>query len=389
MTKSSAYKTNMFQVTRATSRKDVEAHVAEWRDACVRSQSSLYLTPEWVTSLWESHYGWRDVEFYFCRREGALAAVFPIVRRRVWKAHVPFEYVELLTNSYGQNHNELLGFPLSRELAQQLLRLVGEEAWDLFAMTSIPDESESLRHLQEAGQDCGLASYVEVGVQSPFLPLAGSWNEYLASRSSNFRSDMRRKWNKCSAAGMRVEEIRDLAGLDSALDAILQIEERSWKQRAGTSIPIQNVAVRFYRSFLAKAAERHWLRLYLGFIEGRPISYDMGVLLNERYYMLKTGFDESFGQLSPGVYMRQHVVKLLFETGVTEHDFLGDADSYKLRWTSLTRRHSHLYLCNRRRLRTRLYLFAKAMRGQRGNSEQGTAEPKHSVEMDDDQVLAR
>ena len=63
----------------------------------------------------------------------------------------------------------------------------------------------------------------------------------------------------------------------------------------------------------------------------------MGVLLNNRYYMLKTGFDENFGHLSPGVYIRQHVVKLLIASGVSEHDFLGDADPYKLRWTSLQR----------------------------------------------------
>ena len=256
MTKASTEDSSMFQVTRATTRQDVEVHVAEWRDACERCQSSLYLTPEWVLSLWESHYEWRDVEFFFCRRQGALAAVFPMVRRRVWKALVPFESVELLTNSYGQNHNELLGFPLSFESAQQLLRLVGEEDWDLFAMTSVPDESESLRHLHRDWPAVRprAVSRGRGGVSVPAA--AGSWNEFLASSSSNFRSDMRRKWNKCVAAGMRVEEIRQLTGLEAALDAILQIEERSWKQREGTSIPIQNVAVRFYRSFLPKAANQ-------------------------------------------------------------------------------------------------------------------------------------
>lgn len=336
-------------------------HVAEWRDACERCQSSLYLTPEWVLSLWESHYEWRDVEFFFCRRQGALAAVFPLVRRRVWKALVPFESVELLTNSYGQNHNELLGFPLSFESARQLLRLVGAEDWDLLAMTSVPDDAESLQLLRDVARQSGLTTYHDIGVASPYLPLPQSWDEFLASSSSNFRSDMRRKWNKCVAAGIRVEEVRQLTGLEAALDAILQIEERSWKQREGTSIPIQNVAVRFYRSFLPKAANQDWLRLYVAYIGDHPVAYDMGVLLNNRYYMLKTGFDENFGHLSPGVYIRQHVVKLLIASGASEHDFLGDADPYKLRWTSLQRSHSDLYLFNPARLRTRLYLAAKSV----------------------------
>jgi CelD/BcsL family acetyltransferase involved in cellulose biosynthesis len=320
------------------------------------------MTPEWVLSLWESHFEWRDVEFEFCYQNELLVAVIPLVRRRGRKGVVPFEYVELLTNSYGQNHNELLGFPLHMEAARQLLRSVGKKPWDLLAMTSVPDDAECFRLLHEAAREAGLSAYVEVGVASPYLPLPGSWEEYLASGSSNFRSDMRRKWNKCSSAGVRVEEVRELQGLDRALDAILQIEERSWKQREGTSIPIQNVAVRFYRSFLPKAAEQGWMRLYVAYLGDHPVAYDMGVLLHGRYYMLKTGFDESFGRLSPGVFIRQYVVKELIESGVREHDFLGDADAYKLRWTNLKRSHVHLYVCNTARLRTRLYLAAKMLR---------------------------
>jgi CelD/BcsL family acetyltransferase involved in cellulose biosynthesis len=278
---------------------------------------------------------------------------------------VPFAKVGLLTNGYGQNHNELIAFGPAREAVELLVSMLKETRWDVFEVTSVPVDSPSVMALQTAAAEAGVTVHTEVGVASPFISLERSWESFLLGRSSNFRSDMRRKWNKCTEAGLVLEEVTSVSEVDAALAEILQIEELSWKQQAGTSISVQELAIRFYRSFIPKAASEGWLRIFLARLEGRAIAYDMGVQLHGKYYMLKTGYDDRYGALSPGTFVRQHVMKCLFAEGAIEHDFLGDADAYKLRWTSSQRMHLHLYLWNATRWRSRAYLLAKRLHAAR------------------------
>ena len=57
----------------------------------------------------------------------------------------------------------------------------------------------------------------------------------------------------------------------------------------------------------------------------------MGVRFANRYYMLKTSYDQAYSEQSPGVVLREHVVRHLYETGCGEHDFLGDDEPWKMR----------------------------------------------------------
>lgn len=355
----------MTEIFLATTRNDAEAHFKAWRTACDCAGASLYFTPEWVLSLWDSHFRGREVEFYFCYEGDKLFAVFPFVRRRLWKAIAPLSHVALLTNVYGQNHNQLICFGAAHEGVKTLCSILARCPWDVLEITSMPSDASELAALASVSASECAELHLDKGASSPYLVLDKTWDEYLASSSSNFRSDMRRKWSKCVAAGVQVEEVRGPAGVEEAIEVILEIEARSWKQRVGTSIPVQESAVRFYKLFLPKAAHAGWLRIFVARAQsGTAVAYDMGIQLNGKYYMLKTGFDEEYAAISPGTFLRQFVIKQLISDGVREHDFLGDADSYKLRWTSLTREHSHVYLWNRSRLRSKAYLLAKAI-GQR------------------------
>jgi hypothetical protein len=358
----------MQRTFRESTDEGVAAHVPSWRKAWLEAGASLYLSPEWVLSLWESHAEGRGVDFTFRYEGERLVAVLPLVRTLRWKAGVPFVHFGLLTNCYGQNHNELIAFGSVRPAAETLLALLEGRKWDVFEFTSVPVDSPSMSVLGQLASDFGLSMHLHDGVVSPFISLGPSWEVYLSGRSSNFRSDIRRKGNKWSDAGLLVEEVNRVEAVESALNEIMRIETKSWKQEAGTSIPNQELAVRFYRSFLRRAAGEGWLRIFLAKLGGRAIAYDMGIQLFGKYYMLKTGFEEEFGSLSPGNFIRQHVLKRLIAERVGEHDFLGDADAYKLRWTSDQRRHAHIYLWNKARFRSKVYLFARSLRLSRSDA---------------------
>jgi CelD/BcsL family acetyltransferase involved in cellulose biosynthesis len=60
--------------------------------------------------------------------------------------------------------------------------------------------------------------------------------------------------------------------------------------------------------------------------------------------MLKTSYIESLSKFSPGTVLRWKVIQDLYALGADEHDFLGDADAYKLAWSKKTRRHASVVL---------------------------------------------
>lgn len=341
---------------------EIAGLIPEWRIAADSTAASLYMTPEWVLSLWESHFGKSGIDFVFDFDHSQLRSVFPLHRRKLRKFGIPILQVDLLTNNYGQNHNELACFPVNKRSLQQFLDALDLAAWDVAYLASVPSESLTRDLLIAEATARGHSISLEPNVMSPYLSLPPDWDSFVASKSANFRSDMRRKWNKGTAAGLEVHLVSGESEAMAALDLILSIEATSWKESEGTSISSQALPLRFYQSFLPRAAKMGWLRVYLVSVKGRPIAYDMGVLLREKYYMLKTSFVEEFGKLSPGVYLRQYVIRDLIDFGgVREHDFLGDAETYKLRWTSQMRPHTNIFIYNTRSLKALALHGAKSI----------------------------
>jgi hypothetical protein len=181
--------------------------------------------------------------------------------------------------------------------------------------------------LRSVSREEGFRVVTESGAKSPYLTLEGDWDAYLKGQTPNFRSDLKRKGNKARRSGLEIRRFTDAGSVSTVLEAIYSIEAKSWKESTQTSITTNPQARVFYDRFLPRAAEAGWFESFLLYFEGTPAAYDMGVRFANRYYMLKTSYDQAFSEQSPGVVLREHVVRHLYETGCGEHDFLGDDDA--------------------------------------------------------------
>lgn len=346
------------RLLRLGSSKELLDRHLEWCGIALRHES-LYATPEWILSLWESHFGMVGVDFFLSPPGDSRFALIPLRCSQIRKLGLTFNQVAPISNAYA-NDNTLLIDGTVEEGAEDLASVVSSYNWDWLTVESVLSSSRTEEIVRRFASSIRAHVTSEPHWRSPYMPIVGTWETFLSSRSSNFRSDMKRKWNKAIGAGVEFREVTRAGDVQRAIDEVLEIESRSWKQGAGSSIARDSAAARFYRIFLPKAAERGWLNLHLLYVKGVAVAYDMGVTLHNRYYMLKTSFDDTVDSLSPGVVIRQHVMKGLFERGVVEHDFMGDADPYKLRWTSLERQHLSLTVFNPGRLRTRMYNWLRS-----------------------------
>ncbi|HKO23086.1 MAG TPA: GNAT family N-acetyltransferase [Candidatus Eisenbacteria bacterium] len=343
----------------------LEAFRPEWNAAAVE-RGNLYLTYEWMRSLWESHFGAEGVEFLL-HGSDPWTALLPLALEKTRSRGFQLRTALPVTNRYGRNHNDLL---LTRSLDEGLrwvLATARERRADLFALASLADDSPTVPVIRGVASDLGFRVLTEPGAKSPYLTLEGDWDTYLKGQSSNFRSDLKRKGNKARRSGLEIRRFTDIASVSTVLEAIYSIETKSWKESTQTSITTNPLAQVFYERFLHRAAEAGWFESFLLYFEGTPAAYDMGVRFANRYYMLKTSYDQAWSEQSPGVVLREHVMRHLYETGCGEHDFLGDDEAWKMRWTSSVRGHTHYYLYDTSRPMANLYSFLKRVQERIGS----------------------
>jgi predicted N-acyltransferase len=59
-----------------------------------------------------------------------------------------------------------------------------------------------------------------------------SWDDYLASRSSNFRQELHRKERRLDERGLAFREVREASELDAALDVLFELHRAGWGDEA-------------------------------------------------------------------------------------------------------------------------------------------------------------
>ncbi len=173
---------------------------------------------------------------------------------------------------------------------------------------------------------------------SPWLALPGTWEELMQNVSGSLRSQIGRRRRMLEREGQLTFRVAgEPATLECDLDTFLKLESSGWKGRDGTAIASQPSIERLYREFAAGAAEQGWLRLYLLELDGVAIAADYGCAFAGTGVFMKTGFDETYSQFSPGLVLRADVLRSSIEENLSAYDFLGQPDTYKTRWTSAQR----------------------------------------------------
>jgi len=314
-----------------------------WNRLAASVSNDVALTYEWHCALQQAHD--TNVRVAWLEDGSDLVGIVPWHAQSRSLRHIPLKFASPLGSVF-TNHDSLLLADTSAANIRRVLSALEDAGlpWDVFAFPVSSDSPLFELH----GNAAGLKAEQLPTHASPFLPLHGTADELLAKQSSNFRYNIRRKTRALEATGkIELVKVHAAAELAEALEQIAQIERSSWKEEAASSITSRPWEERFYRALGQRAAEQGWLRIYLLRKDGEPIGYDFGLLYKSKYFMLKTSYVESLAKLSPGTVLRWRVIQDLYAVGANEHDFLGDADSYKLAWSKETRRHAGTMLFNR------------------------------------------
>jgi len=315
-----------------------------------RAPESMFLTVEWYDAVRQAHAAGEPIRTVVLEQEGKAGAFWPLCFSRKRRARLVPWTVGADCGGWFIPHN---GIAAGGEVARSVERMLGflrnEGGWDSLRIDALISEGVWHRAYVDACRGLGLAFEVEPGMRSPYLPLEGSWEEYLASCDKKFRSDLKRCRRSMEQLGsLDLRRCTERDEVLAAYDDVLAIERQSWKHEAGSAITSRPWEATFYEKLLAGCADRGWIQISLILVDGTPVAHDIGMLFHDRYACLKTSFVEKFRGAHPGKVLRQFIIEGLYQRGFREHDFLGEDEPWKVQWAKSLRPHVNLTIHRRR-----------------------------------------
>jgi CelD/BcsL family acetyltransferase involved in cellulose biosynthesis len=295
---------------------ELESIREEWSRLAAQT-GNLFASWEWNATWWR-HFG-RPGRLLVtaCRAsDGRLLAILPLY---LWRTF-PLRVVRFIGHR-GADEMGPICAPEDRETAARALQQALARARSQVFVGE--------RLLVSTGWPSLLGGRVVAGEPSPTLHVpGGDWEQYLRSKSSNFRGQVRQRERRLFRDyDARYRLVTDAATLDDDLSTLFALHAARW---AGRDTEFQGREA-FHRDFASQALERGWLRLWLLEVDGVPRAADYGFRYEsvESYY--QGGRDPNWNAQSVGFVLLIHAIRTAFSEGMREFRLLRGGESYKYR----------------------------------------------------------
>jgi CelD/BcsL family acetyltransferase involved in cellulose biosynthesis len=210
--------------------------------------------------------------------------------------------------------------------------LLTRDDWTDADLRGLPEDRPWFGMLRDAASAQGLEVTEDEDGVSPFLPLPGSWEDYLAGLSSKYRHEIKRKARKLveEAGEFRIVTADDET-LIPLLDRFVELHRMSEGPKGVFMVPGMEIFFRrLGEAFCADGVFR------LTFIEvgGQLAAGTIGFVWGGTSYLYNSAFDRSWGNLAPGMVLVGEDIRLAIEEGCGGFDLLKGDYAYKYRFGS-------------------------------------------------------
>jgi CelD/BcsL family acetyltransferase involved in cellulose biosynthesis len=250
---------------------------------------------------------------------------------------------------------------------------------DLVAFEAVPASSRWTRLLAGGSSRLRLARYRNSTLPAPAVTLpapgAGGFESWMAGRSGNFRSQMRRMGRRLEARGGGVRRLTDPDQVQSGIEAMLELHRERWRDRGESGLARQGVAGLLHDAARALGPER--LRLWVAEVEDEPISVQLFLAAGSEIKYWNGGWSEQHADLKPSMLTILAALRDAIERGEQRLDLGVGTHEYKLRFADSEDALSWggVIVRNRRWPRTRAELAPRVLRYRAKQAVEALPEP--------------
>ncbi|HEX8051929.1 MAG TPA: GNAT family N-acetyltransferase [Thermoleophilaceae bacterium] len=301
--------------------RELEPLREDWQ-RLAEAAGSPFSTYEWAETWWRHYGAGRELHLLRCRDDAGRAfAILPLF--------------------------------LARSRPVRILRLVGQGAADQLMPICAPQDADAAAAaLHEALRD-GLAGWQALiadrlpgeewaerlggraldRTPSPVLEAGGaSFDDWLATRSKNFRDQVKRRERKLAKSHELAFRLTDdPARLDEDLGTLIRLHRERWGDASGS---FEGGREEFHRDFARVALDRGWLRLWTLELDGRPAASWLGYRFGGDEWYYQAGRDPELEREAVGFVLMAHTVRAALDDGVARYRLLLGGEGYKDRFAN-------------------------------------------------------
>jgi CelD/BcsL family acetyltransferase involved in cellulose biosynthesis len=273
---------------------------------------------------------------------GPVAAAFVgharVIRQRLFRSQA---YLLNQTGSravdqiYIEDNNFLCRDSAALTLRDFLAQLPG--AWEELYLSGVDPRSAAGRMLNGVGDPYQVL--IANRIPAPYVDLSGiasGGKDYLASLSSNTRSQIRRCYKLYEARGPLVREVaHDTSSALEIYDDLVKIHQHWWGLRGDKGAFANPWFYNFHRTLIERRFEAGEIQLIRVRCGDSTIGCIYNFVWNGRVSFYQSGFRaEEDNRLKPGFICHTEAIRHNLAGGQSIYDFMASFDEYKLRMST-------------------------------------------------------
>jgi CelD/BcsL family acetyltransferase involved in cellulose biosynthesis len=206
--------------------------------------------------------------------------------------------------------------------------------WSALDWYNLPDSSPTLAGLKTESERRGWTYQEEVYHPTPYIPLNGSFDEYLSRLEKKQRHEIRRKMRRAAESGrVRFYVVDKDANIETELEGFFHL----MIQDPNKAMFLRDVMRDQMSTTIQAAHEQGYL--WLGFLEvdAVKVAASLNFDYKNKLWGYNSGVSRTHMELSPGWVLLAHTIQWCCEHNRYEFDFMRGDEEYKYRFGGVNR----------------------------------------------------
>lgn len=203
-------------------------------------------------------------------------------------------------------------------------------AWEVLDLHNILEDSPTLPALATEAQRRGWDHRQARLKPSPFIPLPGDFDAYLAGIDKKQRHEIRRKLRNVeqSPASAGYTIVTDPESLSDETQAFIDMMAQDPAKKNFLTGPM----VEHLHKTAHVAFEKGWLHLAFLTLDGNKAAGNFSFIFNNRLWLYNSAWEWDYREFSPGWVLLTYLLQWANENGLEEFDFMRGDEDYKYKF---------------------------------------------------------
>jgi CelD/BcsL family acetyltransferase involved in cellulose biosynthesis len=334
----------MLTVTEVNELGELDSLRAAWHALLRQTPNySFFQTLEWLETAWPHYPLPQKLRVMVVQRDGAPLGIVPLCVRTERRRSGMLRVLTYPLDDWGTFMGPLGPLPdLAVSAAIEQVAQTRRD-WDIIDLRYVDQAAPEFLAIGEAMRRHGLPAFVRPRMEVRLLCMSGSWENYVQSRSNNWREKMRRDIRKLEKVAGKPRLLRYRPAANEGATAehednyrlCAEIAEKSWQAEADSQSTLCSARVRgMLEKLHVQAASLGMLDSNVLLIGDRPVAFNYNYVADGRLYFLRSGFDRTADLANCGTVLLYLMLEDSFRRGDVEHCFGPGRQPYKDRFAT-------------------------------------------------------